>query len=118
MSDTQVDRDLCAAPYCPMLASMSKGTNDPDKKWLCFCHFSAKQNDWHGVSAELNRLGWLVEIVRTLRAGAKLTDDQHRQFGLAQRGDLLRKESEWPREWMVRLEGVLQQSCKDSAVQP
>ncbi len=60
---------------------------------------------------------WLEDIVRTLRAGSKLTEAQHRQFGLCQRGDLIRKESEYPQQWMVRLEGVLAQSCKDSAVQ-
>jgi hypothetical protein len=117
MSDTHVDRNACAAAGCPGLASMSRGTNG-ESPWYCPAHFAADYDDRLLVTNELNRLKWIVDIVRTLRAGGTVTADQNQSFVLAHRSDLKQKESEWPLDWMIRLEGVLQQSCKDSVVQP
>ena len=112
LNDTQVDHNTCAATGCPGLASMTRGTNG-ESPWYCPTHFAAERNDWMRVTAELNRLRWLVGIVRALRAGVALTDDMKRSFTLAQRSDLARKESEARTTWMIRLEGVLAQSCRD-----
>lgn len=114
---TQVDHSACAATHCPALASMSRGTNG-ESPWYCPFHFAADPQDRHHVTNELNRLRWLVGIVRALRANAKLTDEMKQSFVLAQRSDLARKESEARSTWMIRLEGVLAQSCKDTLVQP
>jgi hypothetical protein len=114
-NETQVDHSQCAAG-CNMLATNSRSTNGGGE-WLCFIHFASDANDRHHITAELVRLRWIVDIVRTLRAGGNLTADQHQNFVLAQRSDLKQKPIEWPREWMIRLEGVLQQSCRDSLVQ-
>lgn len=114
-NDTQVDHSQCAA-NCGMLGTNNRSTNGGGE-WLCFIHFATDHADRYHVTAELVRLRWLVDIVRTLRAGANLTTEQHQAFVMAQRSDLKQKASEWPRDWMIRLEGVLLQSCRDSLVQ-
>lgn len=116
MNDTQVDHSTCNATSCPMIATNNHSTNG-EGQWLCFIHFAAEGRDWPRITDELNRLQWLVDIVRRLRAGANLTAAHHQAFVLAQRSDLRKKDHENSRAWMIRLEGVLQQSCKDSMVQ-
>lgn len=115
--ETQVDTSTCNAAGCHMLATNSTSTNGGGE-WLCFIHFAADYEDRLRITAELGRLRWLVDIVRALRAGQNLTADQQQNFVLAQRSDLRQRENEWPRGWMIRLENVLQQSCRDSLVQP
>lgn len=115
--ETQVDRTTCAASGCPMLSTHSRGTNG-ESEWLCFIHAAAEHGDRLRITHELNRLRWLVDVVRALRAGAGLSHDQKQAFVLAQRSDLARKESEGRRDWYIRLETVLQQSCRDSVVAP
>jgi hypothetical protein len=100
-----------------MLATNSRSTNGGGE-WLCFIHFGADPADRLRITTELGRLRWIVDIVRTLRAGAKLTDAMNQNFALAQRSDLRQSDREDRAAWMIRLEGVLLQSCKDSLVQP
>lgn len=120
MSETAVDKSLCGAPCCNMIATSSRGTTSDSKEWLCFIHFAAEGQDWGRTSDELGRLSWLVAIVRDLRAvGRRKNYDEvqasaKQQITLAQRGDLLMKESESVGSWMIRLEGVLQQSCREA----
>lgn len=111
MNDTQVDHSLCMAHGCNMIASMSLSTKGDD--WCCFIHVKAERDDWQAITAELNRLGWLVEAVKCIRANApeKKMVEVRRNIGLAQRSDLLRKESESAQQWYVRLENVLAESC-------
>ena len=119
---TQVDHSVCAAPGCPLIGTNSRSTTGSGD-WLCFIHFSTDPRNWLLATTELNRLGWLSEIVRRLRAVPRsggfpeLLAEAHKSITLSQRTDLLMKESEATAAWMIRLEGVLQQSCKDSAVQ-
>ena len=115
-AETQVDNTTCNASGCPMVATNSRSTNGGGE-WLCFIHFATDHADRYHVTAELVRLRWLVDIVRCLRAGQPLTEAMQQNFVMAQRSDLKQKETEWPRDWMIRLEGVLQQSCRDSLVQ-
>ena len=117
MSDTQVDTCTCGASGCPMLGTNIRSTNGGGE-WLCFIHFGADHADRLRVTSELNRLRWIVDIVRTLRAGQPLTDDMQQNFVLAQRSDLKQSDREDRTGWMIRLEGVLAQSCNDSFVQP
>lgn len=115
--ETQVDHSLCSASGCPLMATHTRGTNG-ESPWYCFIHFAAEPGNTARITAELNRLGWLVDLVRALRAGAGLSHEQKQAFVLAQRSDLARKESEDRAAWYIRLETVLQQSCRDSLVQP
>lgn len=122
MNDTQVDHTTCAASGCPMLATHSRSTTGGD--WYCFAHFAAPPGKTGHITDELNRLGWLVQIVRDLRAVPVLKNFDaieaaaRKEITLCQRNDLQCKDSESPAQWMVRLEGVLAKSCKDSMVQP
>lgn len=114
-NDTQVDHTQCAAG-CNMLATNSSSTNGGGE-WLCFIHFKGDYADRYRITAELVRMRWLVDIVRCLRAGAALTADMQQNFVLAQRSDLKQNSRESAQAWMIRLEGVLYQSCQDSLVQ-
>lgn len=106
--ETQVDHTLCNASNCPMLA-----TSKRERDWLCFIHVAARPDDWHVISNELNRLAWLVDAVKRLRAGSgpKTHAEIHKTIMLAQRGDLQRKDSESSIDWYIRLEQVLAESC-------
>lgn len=117
MNDTQVDTTTCHASGCPMLATNSTSTNGGGE-WLCFIHFAADHADRYKITAELTRMRWLVDIVRRLRANHPPTADMQQNFVLAQRSDLKQSSREDTEDWMIRLEGVLQQSCRDSLVQP
>lgn len=118
--ETQVQTCYCAAHNCPMLGSSTTSTSGTTE-WYCFIHFGAEAKHWPHISAELNRLGWLVDIVRGLR---KLTytkvvppgfmEDARKAIALCQRSDLQPRDTETIPGWMIRLEGVLAQSCKDS----
>lgn len=116
-NEHRVDPSVCAAHGCPGLATHSRGTNG-ESPWYCFVHFSNEPADSLRITHELNRLRWLVDVVRALRAGAGVSHDQRQAFMLAQRTDLDRKESEDRRQWYIRLEGVLAKSCADTLVQP
>lgn len=116
--DTQVDQTACSASACPMLSTHSRSTNGGD--WLCFLHFAAPPGKTGHITAELQRLAWLVAIVRDLRALPVTKNFQaveavaHKQMALAQRNDLRCKENETASAWMIRLEGVLAASCKEA----
>lgn len=122
--NTQVQTCDCAAHGCPMYGTSSRSTTG-GTDWYCFIHFGAEAKDWPHINAELNRLGWLVKIVRELRQLAyvkgfpsKFTADARQAITLSQRGDLQMRIDEATVDWMIRLEGILAQSCKDSLVQP
>lgn len=117
MSETQVDNSTCHASGCPMLGTNNRSTNGGGE-WLCFLHFGADHANRYAITAELTRLRWIVDIVRMLRAGQPLTADMQQNFVLAQRSDLKQSDREDRAAWMIRLEGVLLQSCRDSLVQP
>lgn len=114
MNDTQVDHSLCAASNCPMLA-----TSKRERDWLCFIHVAAKPDDWHAISNELNRLAWLVDAVKRLRAGCgpNTRANISKSITLAQRTDLLQKPSEDNTAWFIRLEQVLADSCTNARQQ-
>lgn len=114
--NTQVDACTCCAHGCPMLGTTSRSTTGGD--WVCFIHAGAEPGRWQQITAELNRLAWLVHIVRDIRAGAKAKPwaatltDARKQILSCQRSDLLIKENESPCAWMIRLESVLSGSCR------
>lgn len=94
-----------------MLGTSSLGTKGGD--WCCFIHLKAERDDWQAITAELNRLQWLVDSVKRLRAmsGPNTQANIAKALKMAQRGDLLRKHSETTTAWYIRLEQVLADSC-------
>ncbi|MES2320198.1 MAG: hypothetical protein V4631_22200 [Pseudomonadota bacterium] len=116
-AETQVDHSTCSATGCCMLGTATRSPG-PECSWYCFIHVAARPDEVRHITDELNRLRWIVDIVRTLRAGQPLTDIMQQNFALAQRSDLKQSEREDRAAWMIRLEGVLAQSCRDSLVQP
>lgn len=119
MNDTRVDNHLCASPSCQMIASMTRATTGGGD-WLCFIHFAGEARDAALITQELARLDWLVQIVKSLRmVGRRRNFDEVREqarqaTAMAQRGDLNITDAESMGSWMIRLEGVLQQSCKEA----
>lgn len=112
---TETAKVHCAANGCPGTASMTRATTGTTEWWCCY-HFSAQPARIHEVTAELRRLGWLVQLTKCLREFLNtgiwlaLYDDALKQVKLNQRGDLeLGNESY--RQWLHRLEGVLQAAC-------
>lgn len=121
-ADTQVDHTACSAPCCPMLSTHSRSTTGGD--WFCFLHFAASPGKTGHITAELQRLAWLVRIVRDLRAlpvtknYPAVAASAHKEMALCQRNDLRVKDIETPATWMIRLEGVLAQACKEAITEP
>lgn len=106
----------CSAHHCPCLGTMSRSTTGSDE-WFCFIHFSTEPKRWGDISAELNRLGWLVAITRALRlangnekAWCALSACQ-KEIKLNQSSHLERGAHEGLTAWLIRLEGALQQTC-------
>lgn len=113
MSD-QISYCNCAAHGCPMLGVMTRSTTGSNE-WFCSIHFGAPAARWHEITRELNRLGWLVTITRNLRAG--VVGDAHKEMTLNQSKYLHRGDHESMTQWLVRLEKVLSDSCKEPAQQ-
>lgn len=107
----------CVAHSCPMLGTSSRNTTGGD--WCCFIHAGSEASRWQSITAELNRLSWMVHIVRDIRAlglgqtpFSEILTNARKQFISAQRSDLLMQEREEPTAWMIRLEAVLAESCR------
>jgi hypothetical protein len=118
-SDRVAERDPCncAAYGCPMLGAMTNSTLGTSE-WFCFLHFDKEATQWQAITAELHRLGWLVDLLRSLRTGIDF--EKARSNALAcmkQNGstDLQRLAGESRNAWMRRLEAVLDNSCREAA---
>lgn len=119
MSEHEVNHVNCHAWTCPLLGSMRRSTTGGE--WLCFVHFGNEPEDWQKCTAELNRLKWLVDVTRQIRAAAMtphgwLTVEGalNKELVLSQRSDLQRGDHETVNKWLVRLEGVLSNSCREA----
>lgn len=105
----------CHAYGCKLHGSMARSTSGTNE-WFCSIHFGAEPDDWQAITAELNRLSWLVEVSKKVRAnqmnaGRKWRDSIDKELRLAQRGDLCWNGSESMGTWSARLEKVLRDSC-------
>jgi hypothetical protein len=117
MDDTQVLKTECAAPHCPMAGTSTRKIGSGE--WLCHIHLGAHTDRWHAVTLELNRLAWLVAATRAIRAyaddakqWAEVGPRIYKKIELSQRGDLQQKmQDENRRQWGIRLENVLAESC-------
>lgn len=118
MSEHAINTINCKAWACPMLGTMSRSTSGTSE-WFCFAHFAAEPDQWQAITAEMNRLRWLVDQTRTIRENAlsnplgwnAVEDAVNRELMLAQRKDLQRKNSESINQWLARLESVLRASA-------
>lgn len=104
----------CAAYGCKQCGTMTRSTIG-GSNWLCAIHFAADQEDWQAITAEINRLSWLVDAIKVLRDNDLNPDSSWRtevnkSMSLAQRNDL-RDNGETVRAWLARLDKVLTDSC-------
>lgn len=112
----QQDPRQCCAYGCPMPGSMSASTTG-STEWQCWLHFGRGPGSWQRITAELNRMGWLVHALVTLRRdyGSRQWPETFtaatKAIKAAQRGDLTWSRGETVREWFMRLDGALREAC-------
>lgn len=112
----------CHAWGCNMLGTSTRSTTG-GKDWLCWLHMAAEPSRWQAITAELNRLSWLVAATRLIREHhdkptfKAISAEIYKSIALAQRSDLQQQDHEYPQEWGIRLEGILAASCA-SAMAP
>jgi hypothetical protein len=122
MSHTHADRvpsrpGMCAAWGCPMQGSISTSTAG-STNWLCWLHFGQDVGRWQRITADLNRLAWLVTAVTTLRRdyGGVNWDEAYaaadRVMRENQRSDLWHVEGEKLQAWFARLDAALLAGCR------
>lgn len=107
----------CAASGCPCLGSMTRNTTGTDE-WFCAYHFSAEGKRWTAVTAELQRLGWLVAITKDIRARRYDAASAAKVIAMNQSGHLQQEPHESEMKYLARLEGTLQDACKPPAEPP
>lgn len=105
----------CAANGCPMLGSMSSSATGGGD-YYCFLHFGCKPGTAHAITAEMQRLSWLVKITQAVRAANSKTWDKietamNKEIVLNQSSHLLRADHETLSRWLVRLEDTLRAAC-------
>lgn len=113
MSDTH--SIYCAANGCPCLATNSSSSTGGGE-WWCFLHFGCKPGTAHAITAELQRLDWLVKITQGIRAANSKNWDKaeaamNKEISLNQSGHLLRGDKESLPKWLARLEDTLRIAC-------
>lgn len=115
---------FCAANGCNMLATLSSGTNgwDHGSTFYCFLHFGCKPGTAHTITAELQRLDWLVKITQAVRAAKakdwdKAESAMNKEITLNQSSHLLRGDRESLTKWLGRLEDTLRAACADAGTQ-
>lgn len=116
MSHTHADRvaqrpGMCTAYGCPLPGTMS--TSTAGGEWWCFAHHRQDAGRLQRITAELNRVKWLIQAISDVRLR-----DQHQDynaaferichdFTMASRKDLLWTEPETVEQWLIRLEREL-----------
>lgn len=119
---TETANQHCAANGCPCDGSSTRSTTG-STEWWCSIHFSAVPGRNHEITAELRRLAWLVQITRCIRdflntgVWSEVHAAAYKEIAMHQRSDLemLPSTADLPpethRQWLARLEGVLQAAC-------
>jgi hypothetical protein len=122
----QQDPCKCSAYGCPMPGSMSRSTQGTSE-WNCWLHIDASMGNWQRISAELNRMGWLVHAITSMRRDyrgkrevwAETFTDALQVMRAAQRGDLVNTKDETMSAWFGRLDSALRHACfGEDHVQP
>lgn len=117
------EHSQCAAHGCPMLGTVTNSTNG-SSEWWCFCHHGKSATHFQAITAELNRLHWLVAIAKDVRhhRGAPEWPDVYRklkhEITLNQRSDLHAQKGETVTNWLLRLEKSLFDATQPSAPVP
>lgn len=112
----QQDPRQCCAYGCPMPGSMSTSTTG-STEWQCCLHFGRNPGSWQRITAELNRMGWLVHALVTLRRDygsgqwPETFTEATKAIKAAQRSDLTWARGETVSQWFLRLDGALGQAC-------
>lgn len=107
---------MCEAYGCPLLGTRSASTSGGG--FMCHVHFGMDQGQLQAATFELNRMAWLSNAVRDLRARQhnpawrQTYERIKHDIALAQRGDLQFKDGENAEAWMVRLEAELAKTVK------
>jgi|SRR6185312_5758904 len=102
-----------------MVGSQSTGTTgwDHGAQYYCFLHFGCKPGTAHAITAELQRLAWLVKITQGIRAQGdcrgwdKIEAAMNKEIALNQSSHLLRADHESLPKWLARLEDTLRIAC-------
>lgn len=103
---------MCTAYGCPLPGTMSTSTQGTNE-WWCFAHHRKDTGRLQRITAELNRVKWLIQAISDVRLR-----DQHQDynaaferichdFTMANRKDLLWTEPETVEQWLIRLEREL-----------
>lgn len=114
MTSTSVDKTRCIAFGCPCKGTINSSTTGGDK-WFCSFHFNRDAIAWQKITAELNRLHWLVGTIQDLRLAYTNTPEIWAEAARAgkqcvvanQRSDLLPAVGESGADWIKRLDHVL-----------
>lgn len=116
MSDA-VAHPNCAAHFCPCLGVMTRSTTGTTD-WYCSIHFRHQSAQWGRISEELNRLKWLVDIVRAARATREkdwhvMYEAAKKQMLLNMSGHLCIGRDETGAQWLARMEATLDAACNE-----
>lgn len=123
INDHTVDPTLCAAYGCPCKGAMNSSTSGTDK-WFCGYHYGRDGISWQKVTAELNRLSFIVTAMQSINESAgreewpKVYRSIQQELQINQRGDLLRAETESLAKWYRRLDSELQNACQGTKPPP
>lgn len=100
-----------------MHGTMSRGTTG-GAPFYCFLHFGCKPGSAHAITAEVQRLSWLVKVTQRIRASGgddskwiELQADSNKEIRLNQSSHLLRGDRESLPKWLARLEDTLRIAC-------
>ncbi len=106
------DADMCAAPDCLLLGSLSDSTQG-DCRWLCHLHFTEPPARWPRITAFLEEERWLAASMVALRRArwdesyAGVVRTVRRTFGERDRADLQNRRGESFDAWLRRLNDTL-----------
>lgn len=114
----------CAAYGCPMPGAITTSTTG-SSEWLCQLHFGRDAVQWQAITAELNRVAWLVDAVQAIRRYSGrpaiwpvVYRNIKQAFVLNQRADLLNASSESAAAWALRLDAELRSMASGNAPMP
>ena len=120
MSTADRDPRACLAHGCPCAGSMMTSTNGGGE-WLCWQHLKASASQWQSITAEMNRLHYLVDATKRLRAAGTMPHDLaeasmkgiNAALRIAQRSDLCYQATDKNRYgWLSRLENELAKAAR------
>lgn len=127
MTQTHEDRiaerqpHQCAAYGCPMEGGVSASTSGTGGEWWCMVHFGADAGSYQAITAELNRLHWLVCIIRDVRQYGPRTPGSRQAFAVItkalaneHRQDLMPVAGEYRSYWLMRLEDELRRLVREN----